>query len=411
METFIIVLIYGLIIIGFVFNTWLSILNYKNRNAKIPEEVEDVYDEEKYQKWLKYNMETFRFSSIVSVINIIIFLLMLIFGVYVFFNDVALNMSSNATTQIVIFIGLYYLVSFVIGLFTSYYSAFTIEEKYGFNKMTKKTFIFDKIKGLVLMAIFGGGIVVLVYTIYDKAGQLFFLYTWIALVTILLLVNILYTKLIIPLFNKLTDLPDGELKDAILSLAKKVGYEVSQISVMDASKRSSKLNAFFSGFGKFKKIVLYDTLVDKMSTEEVVSVLAHEIGHNKHKHIIFNLVQMALTLLIYIGAFALILGTDVFSTAFGFDSANFGFSIILFSVLMSPFSILLGLVTSYFSRKHEYQADRFAAIHNGKGHIESSLKVLSRENFSNLTPHPLYVKLTYSHPPTVDRIRAIRKVD
>jgi|LGVF01.2.fsa_nt_gb STE24 endopeptidase len=411
METFIIILIYGLIIMGFAFNTWLSILNYKNRNAKIPEEVADVYDEEKYQQWLKYNMETFRFSSIVRVVNIIVFLLMLILGVYVFFNDIALNMSNNATIQIIIFMGLYYLVSFVIGIFTSYYRAFTIEEKYGFNKMTKKTFIFDKIKGLALMAVFGGGIVILVFTIYDKAGQLFFLYTWLALVTILLLVNILYTKLILPLFNKLTNLPDGELKDAILALAKKVGYEISQISVMDASKRSSKLNAFFSGFGKFKKIVLFDTLVDKMSTDEVVSVLAHEIGHNKHKHIIFNLIQTSLTLLLYIGAFALILGTDVFSTSFGFDSANFGFSIILFSVLMSPFSILLELVTSYFSRKHEYQADRFAAIHNGKDHIESSLKVLSRENFSNLTPHPLYVKLTYSHPPTVDRIRAIRKVD
>lgn len=411
MENTIQIIIYALIGLSFVFDMWLSILNYLNRKAFIPEEVQDVYDPDKYKKWQEYYMESSKFSLIMKTINVIVFLSLLIFGGFVLFNDVAVTLSNNARIQVLIFIGLYYIVSLIIGLYPSYYDTFVIEEKYGFNKTTKKTFIVDKIKGFFLTIIFGGGLIYLLLVINDYAGKLFFIYAWVALVIIILLVNILYIPLIVPLFNKLKPLEDGEVKEAIQEFSANVGYEVTKISVIDASKRSSKLNAYFSGFGHFKKVVLYDTLLEKMSTEQIVAVLAHEIGHSKHKHIIFNLAQSVLMMLLYIGVFVLVLQNDVFSTAFGFESANFGFSIILFTVLLEPVTILLGLLTSTLSRKHEYQADYFASSKFSKHHMEQALKVLARENFANLTPHPMFVKLKYSHPPIVNRIREIRKVE
>lgn len=410
METTVAILVYVVAILGFGFHTWLSWLNYSNRNSKIPEVVSDIYDEEAYKKWLKYTMENFRFSKIISVIDMGIFLILLASGVFVLFDDVAKEMFVNARLQVLAFMGIYFIVTFIIGLYPSYYDTFVIEEKYGFNKSTKKTFVLDKVKSLLLTIIFGGGLIFGLVVIEEYAGNLFFLYAWLGVYVILIIVNLIYTSVIVPMFNKLTPLEDGELKDAINEFAKSVGYEVSKISVMDASKRSSRLNAFFSGFGKFKKIVLYDTLIEKMSTEEIVAVLAHEIGHNKHKHILHNMIIMGITMFIYISLFGLMIKADIFSTAFGFTKANFGFSIILFTVLLSPVSTLIGMITSQISRKAEYQADAYASNNYKKEPMISALKVLAKENFANLTPHPLFVKLTYSHPPIVDRINAINKL-
>jgi STE24 endopeptidase len=410
-ESFVVILVYVVVLFGFGFKSWLSWLNYQNRNAEIPEEVNDIYDEKDYKRWLDYTMEKFKLNSIMRVFNTIVFLAFLIFGVFVIFDDAAKELFTNNRLQILAFMGIYYVVNLVLEIYPDYYNTFTIEEKYGFNKTNKKTFVLDLLKKLLLTVIFGGGLLYLVVVLEERTGNMFFVYTWLALVVIILISFMIYASVIVPIFNKLTPLEDGELKDEINKFAKKVGYEVSKISVMDASRRSSKLNAFFSGFGKFKKIVLYDTLIEKCSTEEIVAVLAHEIGHNKHKHMFFNLGQTALTFLLYIGLFGFLVKSAVFSTAFGFDTINFGFSVILFTVLIEPLDIIFGLVTAGFSRKHEFQADRFAAINYAKEPIESSLKVLSRENFSNLTPHPLYVKLLYSHPTTVERIRAIKGIE
>jgi STE24 endopeptidase len=410
-ELFLQFIVYSLIVLGFAFSTWLSILNYRNRNAAIPNEVEDIYDQEKYSKWLEYTMENFRYSRIVSSISVVVFILFLAFGVFGIITDFAKNLFPDDTRlQVLVFMGVYYLYSYIVGIFTSYYRTFKIEEKFGFNKTTTKTFVFDKIKSLLLTIILGGSLIYGITVLAEVTGDAFFIYAWISIMVIFLVINMIYTSVIVPLFNKLTPLEDGELKEAIHDFAKSVGYEVSKISVMDASRRSSKLNAFFSGFGKFKKIVLYDTLVEKMTTEEIVAVLAHEIGHNKHKHIVYNLFQTAFILFIYIGVFGFILRNPLFVESFGLDFPNFGFALIIFSVLIEPLSIVIGLITSGLSRKHEYQADHFAATKYQKEPMISALKVLSRENFSNLTPHPLYVKLTYSHPPTVDRIRAIGQI-
>ncbi len=411
METTVLILVYVLIVGVFGFNAWLRILNYNNRNAEIPEAVKDVYDEEKYKKWQEYSMENFKFGIVVNTINTILLLILLTTGLFVLMNDWAVSLVDNSITQVLVFLGFYYVISFVFSLGTSYYHTFVIEEKFGFNKTTKKTFVTDKIKSLILTVLIGGGIIVGLLNLLQYTGNMFIIYFWLCTMTFIIVLNLLYTSVVVPIFNKLTPLEEGELQDAINAFADKVGYEVSKISVIDASKRSSKLNAYFTGFGKVKKIVLYDTLIEKMSTEEIVAVLAHEIGHNKHKHIIFNMVQIAITMFIYIGLFFLMIQSDVFSTAFGFSDVNVGFSLILFSVLMEPVGIILGIFTAQFSQKHEYQADKFSAENYENHYIESALKVLARENFSNLTPHPLFVKLTYSHPPIVDRIEAIRKVD
>lgn len=411
METFLVILVYVLIIGMFIFGFWLSNLNYKHRNAEIPVEVKDIYDNKEYKNWLKYTMETHKFSQIAGIVNTGIFVLLLALRVLPVFADLAGNISSNFDIQILIFMGLYFIINFIVDIPFSYYSTFSIEERFGFNKTTKKTFIADKFKSLVLTIVFGGALIFLFTTLYNNVGGMFFLYSWASIVGIVLIVQMSYVKVIVPIFNKLTPLEDGELKNMITEFAKTVGFEVTKISVIDASKRSTKLNAYFVGFGKFKQVVLYDTLLEKMSNEEIVAVLAHEIGHNKHKHITFNLVQMAVTFSIYIGFLILTIQTPEFSTGFGFEEAHFGFSLVLFGVLLSPINTLLSVLTSYYSRKHEFQADRYAAINYSATSMETALKVLSKENFSNLTPHPLYVKLLYSHPPVAQRIREIRKVE
>lgn len=410
METEILVIVYGLIVFMFGFKVWLTLLNYNYRNAKIPEEVSDIYNEEDYKKWLSYNMANFKLGMVDSVIGIVIFLGLLLFGFFPAIQKVTENITSNESVQAVIFIGLYFVITFIVGIATSYYDTFVIEQKFGFNKKTKRIFMTDQLKSLLLTIIFGGGLIYGIATLYYVVSSMFFVYTYLSLVVIVLFVNIFYVKLIVPIFNKLRPLEASELKTKIETLAISVGYEINKISVIDASKRSTKLNAYFTGFGKFKQVVLYDTLIEKMSDDEIVAVLAHEIGHSKHNHIIFNLLQTFIMLSVYVALLVFVLEVPDFSTAFGFSNTNFGFSLIIFTTLLTPIAIPIQILTSYFSRKHEFQADRFASVNHSKESMESSLKVLAKENFANLTPHPTYVKLVYSHPPVADRIKAIRKV-
>lgn len=410
METFIVLAIFSFLIVNFGVNLFLSILNYKNRNAKIPEELVDIYDMEKYVDWKNYYMENFFLQLISSSIDFIIILMLLSLSIFNKLYTFAIDITTNVPLQSLIVIGFYFLINFVVDLIFSYYSVFTIENKYGFNKMTKKTFIIDKIKSLILTIIFGGGAVYGIVQLYLSSGNLFFFIAWGSAILIMLFINISYTKLFVPLFNKLRPLDDSPLKDKIYAFAEKVGYEISKISVIDASKRSTKLNAYFSGFGKVKRIVLYDTLIEKMSEEEIIAVLAHEIGHNKHKHIIFNLIQMVLMLSVYILGIMIFLDNEVFSFAFEFSEISYGFNLILYMIFLSVITLIINIPLSYISRKFEYQADAYAAQNYSDEMLISALKVLSRENFSNLTPHPLYVKFYYSHPPLKERIANIKSL-
>ena len=411
MEILVFIIIISLITLTFLFDLWLSILNYKNRNQSIPENVSDIYEEEEYQRKLKYSMDNFRLNMVTSVISLVFMLFLLFIGAFPFFKDVSESLSSNFHIQILIFLGLYFVISFVVGIITSYYDDFVIEEKYGFNKKTKKVFILDKIKGFILTVVFGGAFVFLLTTLYEKfeVGLKFYIIALSSIIAILLFVNLFYVKLIIPIFNKLSPLEDSTLKQKVEDFAKKAGYKINRISIMNASKRSTKLNAFFSGFGKMKQVVFYDTLFEKMSEDEMVAILAHEIGHSKHKHLVTGTIRSIFVMAIYLGVLLFTLNSPIISEAFGFTEAHFGFGLIIFSVLLSPISILIELFNAGLSRKHEYQADEFARSYGYGLHLETALKVLARENFSNLTPHPLFVKLKYSHPPVSSRIEAIRR--
>lgn len=411
METFVIVLIISLIVGTFSFNLWLSVLNYRNRTAPIPEIVSGIYEDKEYDKWLRYSMEKYRFGLFTSFFDVVLIIVLLFTGAFLLFEELSLEITSNIDLQILVFFGFYYYLIYFFDVFFSYYIHFSIEQRYGFNKLSKKMFVIDKIKTLVLVSIFGGGIILLLSTLFNTVGNFFFISSWASIIVIMLVVNMFFVKLILPVFNKLTPLEEGELKDKIHEFANKVGYEVSNINVMDASKRSTRLNAFFSGMGKTKQIVLFDTLIKKLSPDQIVAVLAHEIGHSKHKHMINRLILSSVMISINLGAFIFTLKSPLLSTAFGFEDAHFGFGIIIFSILLAPISIIIEAVTSGLSRKNEFQADKYAVDNGYKEHLCSAFRIFAKENYTNLTPHPFYVKLTYSHPPLVDRLEAIERIE
>lgn len=290
----------------------------------------------------------------------------------------------------------------------SYYRVFKIEESFGFNKMTKKLFVIDKIKSFILTVVFGGGIISLLFVIFKAFTNIwiFILIAYVVIFAVMLLL-FLFNGVFVRLFNKLTLLEEGSLKEKIDALAVSLGFEVKRIYVMDGSRRSTKLNAFFSGLGKTKEVVLFDTLIEKSTEDQILAVLAHELGHATHKDTLKGLIQQLFVIGLYVLVLGFILTTADLHTAFYLSNVHFGFSIILMSILLSPVNTLLGLYTNYVSRIHEYKADAFAAKHTSKEAMISALKLLVVENFANLTPHPLYVKLYYSHPPISSRIASV----
>ncbi len=391
----------------FVVDITLSILNYKYRHQPIPQNVSDVYDEPNYHKWLAYTMETHRLSILIKIVNTVVLLLFIALGFFPALAGIANQYAADSVLQTLLFMAIYFGISYLLNLGFDWYRTFTIEERYGFNQSTVKTFILDQVKSIILTAVLGGAILYILLQLYIQAGNRFILYAWLFIMLVVLVVNVLYTKVFVRIFNKLSPLQDSELKDKIVSLAQLTGYEVKKISVTDASKRSARLNAFFSGFGRFKHIVLFDTLLEKCSTDEIVSVLAHEIGHAKHKDVLRNLLISMVQISVALAVLSFFLASDTMAQAFGFAEVHLGFAIILFSILVEPFGILLGIPLSALSRKAEYKADGFAAEASDPDSMIGALKVLARENFANLTPHPLVVKVTYSHPPISQRIQSL----
>ncbi len=399
-------IIIGLIVLHEVLQMVASRLNDKARFLPVPENVKEVYDKDTYEKWLKYSSEKSRIQFIISLISVVFVLLMLIFGGYRAIAEWTMTIDS-VYFETLFFIGILFGISFVFKLPFNYYNTFSIEERYGFNRSTKKTFFTDQIKALIMTLLFGGLIIYLLTAIYENTGALFLPISFSALMVIFLFINVTYTTIWLPLFNTLKPLEDGDLKARIEAFAKSQNYEIKKIHVMDASKRSSKLNAFFSGFGKFKNVVLFDTLLDKMDDDEVLAVLAHEIGHAKHKDVIRSIFFSMITLGVFLGLFYGFLEIAIFHEAFGLERVHFGFMLFVFMLLLSPVNILIGIFSNVLSRKAEYKADAFAAKYTDKKAMQSALVVLSRENFSQLTPHPMMVLLHYSHPPVSERIAAI----
>jgi STE24 endopeptidase len=291
----------------------------------------------------------------------------------------------------------------------SYYSTFVIEEKFGFNKTTKKTFILDKIKGWLMMAIVGGGILALIIWFYQFTGVYFWLYAWGLVAVFSLFMNMFYSKLIVPLFNKQTPLEAGSLRDKIASYAETVGFKLDKIFVIDGSKRSTKANAYFSGFGSEKRVTLYDTLINDLEEDEIVAVLAHEVGHYKKKHILFNLFASILLTGLTLYILSLFISNPMLSNALGVEIPSFHIGLIAFGLLYSPISEITGLIMNLFSRKSEYQADDYAKNTFKAEPLVTSLKKLSKNSLSNLTPHKAYVFMHYSHPTLLERIVNLKK--
>lgn len=398
-------IIIGMIILNFIIEKVLDALNAKHYNDPIPSELDDVYDTEAYKKSQDYKTTNYKFGLLTSAFSLVLTLGFLLLDGFEYVDNIARSFSDNSIIIALIFFGMIMLASDVITTPFSYYKTFVIEERFGFNKTTKKTFVLDKLKGLLMMAILGGGILALVVWFYELTGNLFWLYTWGIITVFSLFMNMFYAKLIVPLFNKQTPLEEGELRNKISEYAKTVGFNLDKIFVIDGSKRSTKANAYFSGFGNEKRVTLYDTLVNDLEHDEIVAVLAHEVGHYKKKHIIYNLVaSVALTgLMLYV--LSIFISNPLLSNALGVDIQSFHVGLIAFGLLYTPISELTGLLMNHLSRKFEYQADDYAKKTYKAAPLVSSLKKLSKNSLSNLTPHPAYVFMHYSHPTLLQRVR------
>ena len=323
-------------------------------------------------------------------------------------DQIARSFSENNIIVALIFFGIIMLANDVLSTPFSYYNTFVIEEKYGFNKTTISTFILDKLKGWLMAAILGGGILSLIIWFYESTGSNFWLYAWGIVIVFSVFLNMFYARLIVPLFNKQTALEEGTLRSKIEAYAFKVGFSLQNIFVIDGSKRSTKANAYFSGFGREKRITLYDTLINDLEEDEIVAVLAHEVGHYKRKHIIYNLAASTLTIGITFWLLSLFVGMPIFSEALGVSTPSFHIGLIAFGILYTPISEITGLVMNLLSRKFEYEADDYAKNTFEASPLISALKKLNKNSLSNLTPHPAYVFMHYSHPTLLQRFNNLK---
>jgi STE24 endopeptidase len=400
-------IIVGIVIFNYIFSRILEYLNATRYGAPIPGELEDVYDKEKYEKSMAYKKVNYRFAILTGTFSMALILLMLFYGGFAFADDLVRNVTQHPILIALLFFGLLMFASDLINIPFSLYDTFVIEERFGFNKTTVKTFILDKLKSWMLGIIMGGGILAVIVWFYTLTGQNFWIFAWIFISIYTIFMYMFYSNLIVPLFNKQSPLEEGELRDAITTFSDKAGFTLKNIFVIDGSKRSTKANAYFTGLGAKKRIVLYDTLIDDLEIDEIVGVLAHEIGHYKKKHtltgVILSIIQTGAILYVL----SLFVGSPVLSEALDASQPSFHIGLIAFGMLYSPLSLVLGIGMNVMSRKNEYQADRYASEMFRPQPLVDALKKLSRKNLSNLTPHPAYVFFHYSHPPLSQRVKAL----
>lgn len=404
-PTLLFYILIAIIVVNFIFDEVLDYLNGSYFNKPIPEELSDVYDKEEYKKSQDYKKVNQKFGSISSLFSIIITLAFFLLDGFAFVDKIARDFSSNSIVIALLFFGIIMIGMDIITTPFSYYKTFVIEEKFGFNNTTKKIFFLDKIKGWLMTILIGGVILAVMVWFYQITGKNFWVYAWILVAAFSLFMNMFYSKLIVPIFNKQTPLEDGDLKNEITSYANSVGFKLNNIFVIDGSKRSSKANAYFSGFGSEKRITLFDTLINDLTNEEIVAVLAHEVGHYKKKHIIFNLITSIILTGFTLYLLSLFINSPLLSQALAVSEPSFHIGLIAFGVLYSPISAITGLIMNYISRKFEYQADDYAKETFAANPLVSSLKKLSKNSLSNLTPHPAYVFYHYSHPTLLNRVK------
>ncbi len=400
-----------IIVADFLLESWLELLNLKNLSEKLPAELRDLYDADKYRQSQQYERINIRFGLISTTFNLVLILSMFFLNGFAWVDGIAASISQHPILHPLIFFGILGLALDILNTPFAVYDTFVIEQRFGFNKTTPKLFIIDKLKGWLLSVVIGGGLLALIIWFYLQITDYFWLWAWLLVSVFTLFMAFFYSSLIVPLFNKQKPLDEGDLKYQITCHAEQAGFHIDKIYTIDGSKRSTKANAYFSGMGRKKRIVLFDTLMEELSTNEIVAVLMHEIGHYRKKHIVGSLVLSTIQTGVMLFILSLFVSQPVLSQALGVENASFHIGLIAFGILYSPISVIIGLMMNMLSRKNEFQADNFAAQYGMANALIRSLKKLSINNLSNLTPHPLYVIFHYSHPTLLQRIRNLNKCD
>lgn len=402
-------LIIFIVVLDFVWTQYLAYRNRRLMSTVIPPQLEGIYDKGDYTKQQEYQKVNSKLGLYTSLVSFLVLLIVLTLGLFGWLDDLLRQYISNEILLTLAFFGVIYILNDLVTLPLDYYSTFVVEERFGFNKSTKKIFWLDQLKGLLLTIVLGGAILALITWLYQSLGEYAWLYAWGAITAFSLFMTLFYSNIIVPLFNKQTPLEQGDLRDAIESFANKAGFAINNIYVMDASKRSTKANAYFTGFGAKKRIVLFDTLINDLSTDEIVAVLAHEVGHYKKKHTLQGMTISIFYTGVVLFLLSLLLYNHDIAMALGGKETSFHLGLIAFSVLFTPVSLFLGVFSSMLSRKNEYQADAYAASFGLAAPLISGLKKLSVKSLSNLNPDPLFVFFHYSHPTLLQRIEALKK--
>jgi len=397
------------IVIDFAIDIWLTCLSIKASKWPVPKVLEGLYDDETYRKQQSYSSEKRRLGLITSSLTMVITLMFFAFGGFAWLDGVVRAATGNDVLRAVLFFGFFFVLEFILGLPFSIYSTFSIEERYGFNKTTPKLFVADAVKGFLLNAVLNGGLLAFAVWVYTLNPEWFWLIAFGVFTAFTLFFTYFYSELIVPLFNKQTPLEEGELRSAIEAFAAVAGFQLENIYVMDESKRTTKANAYFTGFGKKKRVVLFDTLIQQLTPNEIVGVLAHEVGHYKKYHLVKAMVSAAVESLVIFWLVSLILGSKTIATAAGCAEPSFWINVQVFAMLLAPLGLIQGLIDNAVSRKHEREADDFAFCHGCGTSEASALKKMAAQALSNLTPHPVVVKFEYSHPTLAERVERLEK--
>lgn len=410
-SDFLLLSIVTFVLIDFAAGMVINYLNENSKNAPLSAEAAEIYNPDEYARSMEYGTVKYKFEMLTSVITTVVILSAIILGWFAKLDLQIRERIENNLLVTIVFVGILIVVSSLSSLPGRYYSTFIIEEKYGFNKTTKKLFSTDAIKQLLLSLLIGLPLLYLIAWIYQEIQSMFWLVGWLLVAVFSLFMFIFGTRIFLPMFNKLKPLPEGELRNEIEMYCQSQGFPLSKLYEMDASKRSTKLNAFFSGMGRVKIIGLFDTLIQKLTIREVVAVLAHEVGHYKRKHVYTMFAFSNVQTLIMFALMGWLLSNPNLSKALGSDIPSFHLSMLAFFLLFTPLSTLLGLINNSFSRHNEYQADQFSldTYPDAREHMYSALKKLSLESLSNLNPHPLYVAVHYSHPPILARLANLKR--
>ena len=396
--------------LDFMLERVLESLNSKHMSPVLPDSLKGIYDEKEYSRFQSYKRENGRLDCWSSGVGFGVMIVFLVAGGFGGYNSWVVSLTDSVVWQTIFFVMGLSVASTVLDIPFDYYATFRIEEKYGFNKTTRRVYWLDAVKELFLSLVLGGVLLALVVWFYTWAGTYFWLYAWGAVTLFSVFMAMFYSQLIVPLFNKQTPLQEGSLRDKIQNFAEKVGFKLDNIYVIDGSKRSTKANAYFTGLGPKKRVVLYDTLIDELTEEEIVAVLAHEVGHYKKRHTLRSMVVSVIQMGVLFWLFSLCVNNAALSEALGGDRAYFQLGLIAFAILYSPVNLILGIGMNVWSRSNEYEADAFAARYYEGDYLVSGLKKISVKSLSNLTPHPLYEYIYYSHPSLLKRIDAIKRI-